>query len=205
MEDYDCGMYLIGLTGGIASGKSVVGARLRELGAVHIDADVLARDVVAPGTPGLDAIRAEFGDDVIDEGGALDRAALGAIVFADPDRRRLLEQITHPAVRAEAKRRMSDAAAADPSAIVVYDVPLLVEAGPPHQYDTVLVTHATTEERRRRLVDLRGMEPAEADRRIASQATDEERFAVADAIIDTNGTMEQTIAQVDRFWASLPR
>lgn len=198
-------MHLIGLTGGIASGKSVVGTRLKELGAVHIDADVLAREVVEPGTPALDDIRREFGPAVIGADGRLDRAALGAIVFADPDRRRTLEQITHPAVRQEATRRMTDAAASDPAAIVVYDVPLLVEAGPPHRYDTIVVTHASREERMRRLVDIRGMDPDEAERRIAAQATDEERRAVADVVIETGGTIEETVAQVDAFWAALPR
>ena len=194
-------MFLIGLTGGIASGKSVVGGRLRELGAVHIDADLLARDVVAPGTDGLAAIEHEFGPGVIAPDGSLDRSALGAIVFADPSRRRVLEGITHPAVRHEAKRRMMDAAAADPHAVVVYDVPLLVEAGPPHDYDLVVVTEAPVAERIARLTGVRGMAGDEARGRIAAQASDAERRAVADVVIDTSGTMEHTLEQVDALWA----
>ncbi len=198
-------MYLIGLTGGIAAGKSVVASRLAGLGAVHIDADHLAREAVAPGTPGLRAIAEEFGPEVISADGTLDRPALAVIVFADPAKRRLLESITHPAVRAEAGRRMAEAASADPGAIVVYDVPLLVESGPPHRYDSVVVVHAPQDVRLRRLVELRGMDVAEAERRISAQATDEERLAVADVVIDTTGTMEATLEQVDALWARLPR
>jgi len=193
-------MHLIGLTGGIASGKSVVAARLRTLGAVHVDADKLARDAVAPGTPGLAAIEARFGASVIADDGGLDRAALGAIVFADPAERAELEAITHPAVKAEAQRRFAAAAAADPDAVVVYDVPLLVEAGGTAAYDTVVVVDARRDERMRRLVELRRMDAGEAARRIDAQATDEERLAVADVVIDANGTEAETLEQVDRLW-----
>jgi len=193
-------MHLIGLTGGIASGKSVVAARLRALGAVHVDADALAREAVAPGTPGLAAIEARFGASVIADDGGLDRAALGAIVFADPAERAELEAITHPAVKAEAQRRFAAAAAADPDAVVVYDVPLLVEAGGTAAYDTVVVVDARRDERMRRLTQLRGMDAGEAVRRIDAQATDEERLAVADVVIDANGTEAETLEQVDRLW-----
>jgi dephospho-CoA kinase len=195
-------MFLIGLTGGIASGKSVVGARLAELGAVHIDADVLAREVVEPGTPGLAAIEREFGASVIAADGSLDRPALGAIIFPDPARRARLNAITHPAVWHRAKELFEATRAADPHAVVVYDVPLLVEASGdrPMRFDLVVVVHAAAATRIERMVALRGLSREEAEHRLNSQATDAERLAVADVVIDTDGTMEQTIEQVDALW-----
>lgn len=197
-------MFLIGLTGGIAAGKSVVADRLREHGAVHIDADVLAREVVGPGTEGLRRIAKEFGPGVITEDGTLDRPALGAIVFAEPERRELLNAITHPAVRRRARELIADARATDPDAVVVYDVPLLVEAAVDHEFDSVVVVHANEQTRVGRLIRLRGMTPAEAARRVASQASDEERLAVADVVIDANGTVDDTLAQADAYWATIP-
>ncbi len=196
-------MYLIGLTGGIASGKSVVASRLAEHGAVHVDADALAREVVAPGTPGLAAIAREFGADVIAADGSLDRAALGAIVFRDPAKRLALNAITHPAVWALAKERFDAAQAADPRCVVVYDVPLLVEAAGdrPIHFDLVVVVHADHETRVTRMVELRGMSREEATHRMNSQASDTERLAIADVVIDSNGTLEQTLAQADELWA----
>jgi dephospho-CoA kinase len=196
-------MRVIGLTGGIAAGKTVVADRLAELGAVRIDADRLAREVVEPGTPALAEIARRFGPDVIREDGSLDRPALGAVVFQDPDARRDLEAITHPAVRALSARRMAEAGEADPDAIVVYDIPLLVESGRVDEFDRILVVHAPREERIRRLVELRGMSPEEAERRIASQASDEERLAVADDVIDSGVSLASTLAQTDRLWANL--
>lgn len=195
-------MLLIGLTGGIASGKSVVAARLKSLGAVHVDADVLAREVVEPGTPGLAAIEREFGRSVIAADGTLDRPALGAIVFSDPERRLALNAITHPAVWRRAKELF---AAAGPDDVVVYDVPLLVEASGerPMSFDLVVVVNASTATRLERLVELRGMTREEAQHRLNSQATDTERLAIADVVIDANGTLEETLAQVDRLWAKL--
>ena len=196
-------MYLIGLTGGIASGKSVVAKRLAELGAVHVDADVLAREVVEPGTPGLAAIEQRFGSSVISADGTLDRQALGAIVFSDPEAREALNAITHPAVWARAKELFDAAAAADRNAVVVYDVPLLVEASSarPMRFDLIVVVHADTEIRLRRLVELRGMTRQEAAHRVNSQASDAERLAIADIVIDSNGTLEETLAQADALWA----
>ena len=196
-------MYLIGLTGGIASGKSVVGHRLSELGAVHVDADVLAREVVEPGTPGLAAIAAEFGPNVIAADGSLDRPALGAIIFSDPEKRAALNAITHPAVWRRAKELFDAAEAADPNAVVVYDVPLLVEASGdrPMRFDLVVVVHASMETRLKRMVDLRGMTRTEATHRLNSQASDTERLAIADVVIDSDGTLEHTIAQADELWA----
>jgi dephospho-CoA kinase len=196
-------MRVIGLTGGIAAGKTVVADRLAELGAVRIDADRLAREVVEPGTPALAEIARRFGSDVITADGALDRAALGAIVFQDPDARRDLEAITHPAVRALSARRMTEAGEADPDAVVVYDIPLLVESGRVDEFERIVVVHAPREERIRRLVELRGMAPEEAERRIAAQATDEERLAVADDVIDSGVSLARTIEQTDRLWANL--
>ncbi len=196
-------MYLIGLTGGIASGKSVVAKRLAEHGAVHVDADVLAREVVEPGTPGLAAIEQRFGSSVIAADGTLDRAALGAIIFSDPGAREALNAITHPAVWARAKELFDAATAADRNAVVVYDVPLLVEASSsrPMQFDLIVVVHAELETRLRRLVELRGMTRQEAAHRVNSQASDAERLAIADVVIDSNGTLDETLAQADELWA----
>lgn len=174
--------------------------RLAERGAVHIDADQLAREVVEPGTSGLEAIAAEFGPLVLDADGRLDRAALGSIVFADPDKLAKLNGITHPAIKALAKQRMADAAARDRHAVVVYDVPLLVEAGVAHGYDLVVVVEAPADTRTARLVDLRGMDPDAAASRIRSQASDAERRTVADVVIDSAGTLEHTLEQADAVW-----
>ena len=196
-------MQLIGLTGGIAAGKTVVADRLAELGAVRIDADRLAREVVEPGTPALAEIARRFGPDVIAPDGSLDRPALGAVVFQDPDARRDLEAITHPAVRALSAARMAAAGEADADAVVVYDIPLLVESGRVDEFDRIVVVHAPREERIRRLVELRGMSPEEAERRIASQAADEDRLAVADVVVDSGVSLASTLAQTDRLWANL--
>ena len=195
-------MYLIGLTGGIASGKSVVGTRLAEHGAVHVDADLLAREVVEPGTPGLAAIAAEFGPEVIAADGTLDRPALGAIIFSDREKRAALNAITHPAVWRRAKEIFDAADAADPRAVVVYDVPLLVEASGdrPMHFDLVVVVHAGMGTRLKRMVELRGMTEAEAKHRLNSQASDAERLVIADVVIDSDGTLEHTLAQADELW-----
>ncbi len=198
-------MLLIALTGGIASGKSVVAARLAHLGAVHVDADALAREVVQPGSPGLAAIVADFGDRMIAADGSLDRAALGAVVFSDPEMLARLNAITHPEVRRLARERFAAAARDDPDAVVVYDVPLFVEAdrASDEHFDLVVVTHAAASVRLDRLVRLRGMTPEEAEGRISSQASDADRLAVADVVIDTDGSMEDTTAQVDALWARI--
>jgi dephospho-CoA kinase len=195
-------MYLIGLTGGIASGKSVVSSRLAERGAVVVDADVLAREVVEPGTPGLAAIAERFGPQVIAADGTLDRPALGAIVFSDPGKRLMLNSITHPAVWKRARELFAAAEARAPRAIVVYDVPLLVEAAGdrPIAFDLVVVVQAGEQTRLRRLVELRGMTEDEARHRIGSQATDAERLAIADVVIDSDGTLEATLAAADDLY-----
>ncbi|MFF1572103.1 dephospho-CoA kinase [Leifsonia sp. NPDC058292] len=196
-------MQLIGLTGGIASGKSTIARRLAEHGAVVVDADRIAREVVEPGEPALAAIAQRFGPSVLSADGSLDRPALGAIVFGDPDALQALNGITHPAVLRTSTARFEQAAAQNPDAVVVYDVPLLVESANAYPFDLVVVAHAAADTRVRRLVELRGMEQAEAERRIRSQATDEERLAVADVVIDTDGSLEQTLAQTDALWERL--
>jgi dephospho-CoA kinase len=195
-------MFLIALTGGIASGKSVVATRLAELGAVLVDADVLAREVVAPGTAGLVAIAAEFGPAVIAGDGSLNRPALGAIVFAEAAKREKLNAITHPAVWKRAKELFDDAKSADPHAVVVYDVPLLVEASGerPLTFDLIVVVDAAREARVERMIELRGMTRDDAESRLRSQASDADRLAVADVVIDNNGSLVETLKQVDALW-----
>ncbi|MFE7844703.1 dephospho-CoA kinase [Microbacterium sp. NPDC057407] len=197
-------MPLVALTGGIASGKSTIARRLAEHGAVVVDADQIVRDVQQPGSPVLVDIAEAFGSDVIGPDGSLDRAALGARVFGDPDAVTRLNRIVHPAVRAESARRFAEAFAADPGAVVVYDVPLLAEARLNDPWELVVVAHAPAEVRRQRLRDLRGMSEADAEARLASQVSDEARLAIADVVIDTAGTMADTQRQVDDLWESLP-
>ena len=193
-------MLNVGLTGGIAAGKSAVATRLKELGAVLIDADAIARAVVEPGTPGLEAVVAAFGQQVLGPDGSLDRPALGALVFADEAARQKLNSIVHPLVRAQA---LELRAAAAPGAVVVQDIPLLVETGQGQDFDVVLVVAAPLTERLRRMTEDRGMSTADAEARIDAQATDEQRAAVADEIIDNSGTLEQLRARVDEIWDKL--
>lgn len=196
-------MQWIGLTGGIAAGKSAVAARLAELGAVVIDADAIARLVVEPGEPALAAIAETFGAGVLDGSGRLDRPALAAIVFADPAARAALESITHPAIAQRVRRMRAEALERNPDAVIVYDVPLLAEGGRAEGFDLVVVVHADVEARIRRMVELRGMDPAQARRRVAAQASDEDRLAIADVVIDANGTLAHTLEQTDALWLRL--
>lgn len=198
-------MKLIGLTGGIASGKSTVASRLVELGAVLVDADVLAREVVEPGTQGLGEIARVFGSSVISADGSLNRPALGAIIFADAAKREALNAITHPAIWKRAIELFELAKAADPDVVIVYDVPLLAEAAVdrPMTFDRVVVVTADLVKRIDRMVEIRGMSGAEAEGRLRAQASDADRLRFADVVIDSNGTIEHTLEQVDQFWATL--
>jgi dephospho-CoA kinase len=188
---------LVGLTGGIGAGKSAVAGRLAELGAIVIDSDRLAREVVAPGTDGLAEVVAAFGPAILGPDGSLDRPALGRLVFADPAARERLEKIVHPRVRARTAQLV---AAAPAGSIVVNDVPLLVESGLQDTFDLVIVVLASEATRLRRLVGGRRMSNKEARSRIAAQATDEQRRAVADVVLDNNGTLAALRAAVDRVW-----
>ncbi|MFF2633711.1 dephospho-CoA kinase [Microbacterium sp. NPDC058021] len=196
-------MPLIALTGGIASGKSTIAGRLAEHGAVIVDADRIVREVQSPGSPVLTEIAAAFGDDVITADGSLDRARLASRVFGDDDAVTRLNAIVHPAVREESARRFAAARAADPGAVVVYDVPLLVEARADDPWDLIVVAHAPAALRVDRLVQLRGMAEADARARIAAQVSDERRLEIADVVIDTTGTLAATLAQTDELWARL--
>jgi dephospho-CoA kinase len=191
-------MLRVGLTGGIGSGKSMVAARLAQCGAWIIDSDRIAREVVGFGTPGLRAVVDEFGDEILARDGTLDRPALAARVFDDANARARLNAIVHPLVAA---RSTELAGAAPPDAIVVHDIPLLVENGLAARFPLVLVVHADAEVRLRRLVKQRGMAQPDAAARIAAQATDEQRQTVADVSLDNSGSPDHTFATVDRLWA----
>ncbi|WP_430646402.1 dephospho-CoA kinase [Agromyces sp. GXS1127] len=198
-------MYLIGLTGGIASGKSTVARRLVEHGAIHLDADQLARRVVEPGTTCLRAIVDAFGEGVLRSDGTLDRQRLGELVFRDDEARARLNAIVHPAVRELSGTLIAKAERDDPDAVVVYDVPLLVEAQVDHPFDLVVVTSAPKRTQVERLVEERGFDPIQAEARVDSQVSDEERRAVADVVIDTGGTLAHTMSQADALWVDIDR
>ena len=189
----------VGLTGGIASGKSLVAAELARLGAVVIDADMLAREVVEPGTPGIAAVVERFGPEVLD-GDRLDRARLGAIVFADPAARRDLEQIIHPAVRARAAELER---AADPDAVVVHVIPLLVETGQQDDFDRVVVVDADPETQLARLRARDGLSEYAAQARLAAQASRHERRAAADSVLENRGSVSDLLGQIRALWAEL--
>jgi dephospho-CoA kinase len=191
---------MVGLTGGIGSGKSTVAAVLASLGAVVIDSDRLAREAVEPGTDGLAEVVARFGDGVLAADGSLDRPALARVVFGDEEKRRALEAIVHPRVRA---RSAEIVASVPPDAVVVNDVPLLVESGMAKAFDRVIVVLAAEEMRISRLARYRGMTEEEARARIAAQADDEQRRAVADVVIVNEGSEDELRAKVEQAWASL--
>ncbi|WP_418956437.1 dephospho-CoA kinase [Streptomyces tritici] len=193
-------MLKVGLTGGIGAGKSEVSRLLVSYGAVLIDADKIAREVVEPGTPGLAAIVEEFGMDVLTPEGALDRPRLGSLVFADPERLAALNAIVHPLVGA---RSAELERLAGPDDVVVHDVPLLTENGLAPLYDVVVVVDASPETQLDRLVRYRGMDETEARNRMAAQAGREQRRAVADLVIDNDGPLEALEPQVRKVWEQL--
>ncbi|MFF4886425.1 dephospho-CoA kinase [Streptomyces nigra] len=195
-------MLKVGLTGGIGAGKSEVSRLLVEHGAVLIDADRIAREVVAPGTPGLAAVVEAFGEDVLAADGSLNRPRLGSIVFADPERLAVLNSIVHPLVGARS-RELEDAAAED--AVVVHDVPLLTENGLAPLYDLVIVVDADPGTQLDRLVRLRGMTEDDARARMAAQATREQRRAIADIVIDNDVPLDELRRRVKDVWEDLVR
>lgn len=193
-------MLKVGLTGGIGSGKSEVSRRLASLGAVVIDADRIAREVVEPGTEGLARVVEAFGAGILRADGTLDRPKLGSIVFSDPERLAVLNGIVHPLVGARVAE-LQDRADAD--AIVVYDVPLLAENGLALMYDVVVVVDAADDVRIARLVELRGMARQDAEARIAAQASREDRLKVADIVVPNEGSLEELTARAEEVWAEL--
>ena len=195
-------MLKVGLTGGIGAGKSEVSRLLVERGAVLIDADRIAREVVAPGTEGLAAVVAAFGAQVLAPDGSLDRPKLGSIVFADPEKLAVLNSIVHPLVGARSRELES---AAPEDAVVVHDVPLLTENGLAALYDVVVVVDASTETQLDRLVRLRGMTESDARARMAAQATREQRREIADVVIDNDVPLPELEQRVRDVWADLVR
>ncbi|QVQ53069.1 dephospho-CoA kinase [Spiractinospora alimapuensis] len=193
-------MRRVGLTGGIGSGKSEVARRLAARGAVVVDADQVAREVVAPGTPGLRAVVERFGTEVLRPDGALDRERLGRLVFADADELAALNAIVHPRVAARTQELV---AAAPDDAVVVYDVPLLVENDLGPDFDVVVVVDAPEDVRLARLVRDRGMDEAHAKERIAAQASRERRLAAADHVIDNSGALTDLDSRVEALWREI--
>lgn len=190
----------VGLTGGVASGKSTVSAMLAELGAVVVDADRLAREVVAPGSEGLAEVVEAFGASVLTAEGELDRPAVGRLVFADEGKRRTLEAIIHPRVRA---RGAELEAAAPGGSLVVHDIPLLTETGQAGSFEAVVVVDVPREVQLERLVERRGMSPEDAEARIGAQATREERLAVATHVVENTGSLDDLRARVAEVYAVL--
>jgi dephospho-CoA kinase len=194
----------VGLTGGIGSGKSEVSKRLAACGAALIDADVAARAVVEPGTPGLGEITAVFGREVLLPDGRLNRERLGQIVFADDGARAKLNAIVHPLVHERTQQLEQQAAATlGPGGIVVHDVPLLAENGLQHGFDTVIVVDAPDDQRLQRLIETRGMTAEHARERMAAQASRDQRLAIADIVVDNSGTLADLDQQVAEVWSVL--
>ena len=192
-------MYLVGLTGGIASGKSYVASLLTEFGASTIDADQVAREVVVPGSPGLAHVVGAFGYEILLSSGELDRSKLGAIVFADPKKRLELEEILHPLIKARTTQLIGEQA----SEIVVYAVPLLVEANVDYPFDAIITVEAGVENQVSRLMQSRSMAESDARARIEAQTSASDRELRANFVIDSSGTKDQTKRQVELVWQKL--
>ena len=193
-------MFLIGLTGGIASGKSTVAKRLVEHGAVEIDADQIAREVVAPGTAGLSAIVETFGSDLLQEDGSLNRSKLGSLVFGDELKRLALNAIVHPLVK---ERTREILAALPEDSIAIYNVPLLVEANVDHDFDLIVTVEAPEDEQVKRMIKHRGLTEAEARARIAAQAKPVERAAISDVILNSNQDINLLLRDADEMWRDI--
>ena len=185
-------MPVVALTGGVAAGKSTVSAVLHERGALVLDADVYARDAVCPGSPGLSAVVERFGDSVMHEDGSLNRAALGALVFGDAAAKADLEAIIHPLVRRLSAEAIRNATMLQPQTVLVYDIPLLAEARDTADFDVVVLVDAPAVQRQERLESERGFSAEEASARVLAQASDEERRAIADVVIDASQSVEVT-------------
>lgn len=198
-------MLTVGLTGGIAVGKSTVMRTFAELGAVCFDADAIARSVVEPGRPALAAVVRAFGPSVLADDGTLDRAALGEIVFSNPERRRELESILHPPIIAEQDRLIDEVRASTPDAIVIVDAALMIESGGYRRFDQLVVVHCAPEVQRQRLMARNGIAPEEADRRIAAQMPQDEKLKYATLAIDTGGTLDDTRQRTEAAWRELVR
>jgi dephospho-CoA kinase len=192
-------MFLVGLTGGIASGKSTVGDLLENAGARVIDADQVAREVVAPGTKGLALVKAEFGKSVVDAEGSLSRGALAGVVFGDENKRKRLEAILHPLIREKSMKLFQEAS----SEIVVYQVPLLVEASVDYPFDLVVTVEAGARQQIERLVETRGLSEQQASSRVQAQASEQQRVARADVRIDSSNSLEQLEKDVAALWLQI--
>jgi dephospho-CoA kinase len=192
-------MFLVGLTGGIASGKSTVGDLLENAGARVIDADQVAREVVAPGTKGLALVKAEFGKSVLDAEGSLSRGALAGVVFGDENKRKRLEAILHPLIREKSMKLFQEAS----SEIVVYQVPLLVEASVDYPFDLVVTVEAGARQQIERLVETRGLSEQQASSRVQAQASEQQRVARADVRIDSSNSLEQLEKDVAALWLQI--
>lgn len=192
----------VGLTGGVGSGKSTVSAMLDELGAVIIDADVIAREVVAKGTPGLEQVVEAFGEELLTDEGDLDRSRMGEIVFAEEERRRVLEGIIHPLVFERIVELEQSSSEDD---VVVHDIPLLAESGNAYDFDAIVVVDAPDETRIERMVHDRGWTREAAESRIAAQASRDERLAIATHVLDNSGSLDDLRAQVTKLYSELTR
>jgi len=190
----------IGLTGGIATGKSTVSRLLAERGAAIIDADVIAREIMEPGHPVLAAVSERFGPGVLNTDGTLNRKKLGEIVFSNPEERKALEALTHPAIRAEMKQRMEELEAADPHRLVVADIPLLYESGLDPLYERIMVVYVPREVQLTRLMLRDELSKEAAEQRINAQMDIEIKKERADILIDNSGGLEETKRQIDDFW-----
>lgn len=195
-------MPVVAVTGGVAAGKSMVTQVLAGLGALVIDADVLAREAVVPGSAGLAAIESAFGPGVIADGGELDRAALAAIVFSDASKKNTLNQIVHPEVQRLYDRALKDAQA-NPHRVVIYDVPLLTEVRSAEEFDLVVVVDSPASLRHQRLVKHRGLSASEATKRINSQVTDDQRLVLADIVLDSSGSEAETRERARHLYEAL--